>query len=89
MAARNKKIKQPSDSDTTQVNPMPKTNKAGAKSTQLFTPSLEQQAIINTIKNGQHVAVNAVAGSGKTTTILGLASQCSESKIIQITYNRI
>ena len=88
MAARNKKIKQPSDSDTTQVNPMPKTNKAGAKSTQLFTPSLEQQAIINAIKNGKNVAVNAVAGSGKTTTILGLASQCPERKILQITYNR-
>lgn len=54
----------------------------------LFTPSAEQQAIIDAIKNGQHVAVNAVAGSGKTTTILGLATQCPEKKIIQITYNR-
>ena len=38
---------------------------------QLFTPSLEQQRIIDAIKAGQNVAVNAVAGSGKTTTLYG------------------
>lgn len=55
---------------------------------QLFTPSAEQQSIIDAIKAGQNVAVNAVAGSGKTTTILGLATQCPQSSILQVTYNR-
>ena len=54
----------------------------------LFIPSLEQQLIIDAIRKGHNVSVNAVAGSGKTTTILGIASQCSNKKILQITYNR-
>lgn len=54
----------------------------------LFTPSEEQQLIIDAIKRGEYVAVNAVAGSGKTTTILGIASQIPDKKILQITYNR-
>ena len=54
----------------------------------LFTPSPEQQLIIDAIKRGENVAVNAVAGSGKTTTILGIAKQIPEKKILQITYNR-
>jgi hypothetical protein len=54
----------------------------------LFKPSSEQQIIIDTIKRGKNVAVNAVAGSGKTTTILGIAEQIRDKKILQITYNR-
>ena len=54
----------------------------------LFTPSSEQQLIIDAIKRGENVSVNAVAGSGKTTTILGIAKQIPEKKILQITYNR-
>jgi hypothetical protein len=54
----------------------------------LFTPSDEQQLIIDAIKRGENVSVNAVAGSGKTTTILGIANQNPDKKILQITYNR-
>lgn len=54
----------------------------------LFRPSEEQQHIIDAIKRGENIAVNAVAGSGKTTTILGIASQIPDKKILQITYNR-
>ena len=54
----------------------------------LFTPSHEQQTIIDAIKRGENISVNAVAGSGKTTTILGIASQIPNKKILQITYNR-
>ena len=54
----------------------------------LFIPSPEQQLIIDAIKRGENVSVNAVAGSGKTTTILGIAKQIPEKKILQITYNR-
>jgi hypothetical protein len=54
----------------------------------LFQPSTEQQTIIDAIKRGENVSVNAVAGSGKTTTILGIATQLPTKKILQITYNR-
>ena len=50
-------------------------------------PSEEQQQIINHIKNGYNVVVDACAGSGKSSTILAAASQLSNKKIIQITYN--
>lgn len=54
----------------------------------LFTPSAEQQLIIDAIKRGENVLVDAVAGSGKTTTILGIASQIPNKHILQVTYNR-
>ena len=50
-------------------------------------PSEEQQIIINNIKNGYNVVVEAVAGSGKSTTILSLAQQCQDKEILQLTYN--
>jgi len=50
-------------------------------------PSEEQQIIIDHIKNGKNVVVNAVAGSGKSTTIISLSRQLSEKTIFQITYN--
>ena len=53
----------------------------------MITPSEEQMAIINAIKEGNHVQVDAVAGSGKTTTVLSLAHYNYEKKIVQITYN--
>jgi hypothetical protein len=48
--------------------------------------SLEQE-LITSCKN--HILVDAVAGSGKTTTILHLALRYPESNIIQITYNNM
>lgn len=54
----------------------------------LFSPSEEQQKIIDALKNKQNVMVNAVAGSGKTTTILGIAKQMRDINILQITYNK-
>ena len=53
----------------------------------MLTPSDEQQKVIQTIKDGYNVQVDAVAGSGKTTTVLSLADQISEKNIIQLTYN--
>ena len=51
-------------------------------------PSEEQMNIINHIKSGNYNGeVDAVAGSGKTTTILSLATHIAEKSIIQITYN--
>lgn len=51
------------------------------------TPSEEQQIIIDHIKQGNNVVVNAVAGSGKSTTIVSLAQQLPNKTIFQITYN--
>ena len=50
-------------------------------------PSQEQQHIINEIKNDKNVIVQAVAGSGKSTTVLSLAKQCTDKNILQVTYN--
>ena len=52
-----------------------------------MTPSDEQQHVINTVRDGFNVIVDAVAGSGKTTTVLSLADQLSDKIIIQLTYN--
>jgi hypothetical protein len=51
-------------------------------------PSDEQEKIIQAITNGKNVIVNAVAGSGKTTTLLFIAQRNTEKKILQITYNK-
>jgi len=53
----------------------------------MINPSDEQMTVINAIKDGYNVQVDAVAGSGKTTTVLSLAHYNSEKKMIQITYN--
>ena len=53
----------------------------------MIQPSLEQQTVIDHIKNNKNVVVDAVAGSGKSTTILFLAKQLPDKKIVQITYN--
>lgn len=50
-------------------------------------PSDEQQNIIDNIKNGKNVICSAVAGSGKSSTVLFLAEQLREKKLLQITYN--
>lgn len=47
--------------------------------------SAEQQAIIDALASNS-VIVNAVAGSGKTSTVIGLAMQTNK-KILQLTYN--
>ena len=50
-------------------------------------PSKEQQQVIDYVKEGHNVIVQAVAGSGKSTTVLALANQLSNKKILQLTYN--
>lgn len=49
--------------------------------------SNEQIDIINTIKQNKNVICDAVAGSGKTTTVLELAKALPDKLILQITYN--
>jgi hypothetical protein len=53
----------------------------------LHKPSQEQQTIIEHVASGKHVVVNAVAGSGKSTTILSVAHTFPDKHVLQITYN--
>jgi len=52
-----------------------------------FPPSEEQQMIINGISNS-NINVNAVAGSGKTSTLIFISQQNKDKKILQVTYNK-
>lgn len=49
--------------------------------------SEEQLRVIEYIKQKQSVMIDAVAGSGKTTTIIGMAKLLKNSYILQVTYN--
>lgn len=53
-----------------------------------ISPSEEQLFIINSIGEGNNVVADCVAGSGKTTTVLFLAKQYPDKKIVQVTYNK-
>jgi len=53
----------------------------------MIIPSNEQMNIINNIKLGYNGNVDAVAGSGKTTTVLSLSHYNNDKHIIQVTYN--
>ena len=49
--------------------------------------TLEQHNIINSIKDGFNVIVDAVAGCGKTTTSLAIAKEFNNKKVLLLTYN--
>lgn len=49
--------------------------------------SNEQQLVCDHICNGENVVVDACAGSGKSTTILGIAKSLPKRRFLQITYN--
>ena len=53
----------------------------------MFSISDEQQTVLQHIKQGYNVIVDAVAGSGKSTTILAIAKALPNKKFIQFTYN--
>ncbi len=50
-------------------------------------PSVEQQLVIDNLKSGYNVICSAVAGSGKSSTVLSASEQMSDHRILQITYN--
>ena len=50
-------------------------------------PSEEQQLVIDNLKKGYNVICSAVAGSGKSSTVLAASVQMPSSQILQITYN--
>jgi len=47
----------------------------------------EQNIIVNTINNNNNIIVDAVAGSGKTTTILHIANKYKNLKVLVLTFN--
>ena len=49
--------------------------------------SEEQAHIVEEIKNGKNVVVQAVAGSGKSSTVLTAAAQMPDRQFLQLTYN--
>jgi len=52
-----------------------------------FEPSEDQQKVMKMVKS-KNVIIDAVAGSGKTTTIIFIAKEYSSSKILLMTYNK-
>jgi len=55
-----------------------------------FVTSEEQQKAIDSILVGENVVLDAVAGSGKSTTVLSLARQVPDkTRILQLAYNAI
>lgn len=52
-----------------------------------MAPTQEQINIGTSVASGKSVIVDAVAGSGKTTTILSMASRLPDLRFLQITYN--
>lgn len=49
--------------------------------------SKEQSLVLQNIKDGRNIIVDAVAGSGKTTTILHICKDNPNKKVLVITYN--
>ena len=47
----------------------------------------EQALVLNNTKSGHNSVVDAVAGSGKSTTVLSIAAKMVSKKFIQLTYN--
>lgn len=50
--------------------------------------SSEQALVVHALRQGSNAIVNAVAGSGKTTTILQIAAAFPDKKILAVLYNR-
>ncbi|MCT9075283.1 UvrD-helicase domain-containing protein [Streptomyces fulvoviolaceus] len=53
-----------------------------------YPPTAQQQAIIDAAVEGKHVAVQALAGTGKTSTLVMIAAQMLERRIGYIAFNR-
>ena len=53
-----------------------------------FKPTLEQIEVINAAKTGQDLIVQALAGTGKTTTLKLLAEALSDKTGTYIAFNR-
>ena len=55
----------------------------------MHKPSPEQQVVLDHVRVGKNVIVEACAGSGKSTTILSMAQSLPHLRILQFTYNKM
>lgn len=53
-----------------------------------ITPSFEQKNIIEGVKAGHDIKIQAFAGTGKTTTLLMVAKQFVDKKVVLIAFNK-
>jgi hypothetical protein len=53
-----------------------------------FAPTDEQNAIVEAFRSGDNLCIEALAGSGKTSTLKLLASAIPDEKFVYIAYNR-
>ena len=53
----------------------------------LPSSSVEQNNIVSHLKQGHNVIVDAIAGSGKSTTIITVAKALPNKRFLQLTYN--
>lgn len=60
---------------------------AAVTAAEKMVPSEEQQNIINLLDKGINVIVEAVAGAGKSTTVIFISRHFHNKKILQLTYN--
>lgn len=61
-------------------------NVGGTAPTQRLTD--EQQAIVDRVKRGDSLKVEALAGTGKTSTLIAVASACPDRRMLYIAFNR-
>ncbi|KAI9030496.1 P-loop containing nucleoside triphosphate hydrolase protein [Hyaloraphidium curvatum] len=63
--------------------------RAAAAPAPLVPPlSAEQALVVDALRGGKNAAVDAVAGSGKTTTILQIAAAFPDKRVLAVLYNR-
>ncbi|NBV83828.1 hypothetical protein EBR57_06890 [bacterium] len=55
----------------------------------MHKPSPEQQVVLDHVRDGKNVIVEACAGSGKSTTILSMAQSLNHLHLLQFTYNKM
>lgn len=53
-----------------------------------FKPTQEQNAIVESFRGGDNLCIEALAGSGKTSTLVMLADAIPDEKFVYIAYNR-
>jgi len=54
----------------------------------MHSPTKEQDAIISAARRGQHIAINAFAGTGKTTTLSMVAHALPRKRVLYLAFNR-
>jgi N12 class adenine-specific DNA methylase len=53
-----------------------------------FPPTDQQQLVYDAVDRGEDVVVRALAGTGKTTTLIGIAKRHPEKKMLYVAFNR-